>query len=744
MEIEPVAEGVVVKIYKKLLAPESSQSVLYPMGASLFSPDGKQLLMRKEQKLQVVDVQTGAVVVTLQPSVRNSWSATYSPDGSRIAVVVESPQEPTHIVICAADTGKILQTLVTPPAQQPKVAPKRKGKEEEDDSWKRELGNNAWLSFSPDGNQLVAQNATRAVWVWDLHNQALRYHAAGSLKKDSSGIGMPLLVRESGEWVQVDAKGRLHLMRLSSTGKGTGPASVMLPLQDYMANLSKLLLLSFSPDGKQLLLAWEDQVLLADAQTGERLWEISVPRWRTAGYSADGQTLALAYGNNKLLLLQASTGKVLYAWDTVPTPRPVLLENIQRLSFSPDGTLLATCTENRFVDAKDNTDVTQLWETKTGRLVSTWSHNAPTFAWAGLSADGKKAMATLDDNTLRVWDVASGSSLFVQSGGASHFHRAAYTPEGARIVADGEDGAIRVWSVQDGVLVHTFSQSEGSLRLFHFSTDGAQLATLVDVSDDPYEPGKYRHISFWNMATGEKLPQSLQFPHLPSEEPRLLAAGSRYAWLFSGPSAVKKSQNVNSVQLLDTKGENPVVLQDPTLDTTFGFAASVLHFSVSPEGTQAAGVGNTKQLQLWDAKTGHVVHTISQTSCKQQEVEPAYSPDGTFLATVCDNAVVLRQSTDGAPKQILPFSEEVVSVTFLSPSHMMVSGETEVAVFAQKDSGWKQDWKKPLPTHKNGFPENRVSAAQDGSVLLLRGSRELQVVNGATGDVIQTISMPSS
>lgn len=738
MATNPVGEGeeqkALVKIYRNPPATENPPPGGYPMGASLFSPDGNNILTRKDNKLQVVDLKKGTAIVTLEPVVTEHWSATYSPDGHRIAVVTTDPStDLLYIALCKSDTGEVVKKLV-PPKQQPN----------DDDAWKKELERTARVSFSADGKQLAAQNTTQAVWVWDLTTYELLYQTAGFLSRPDKEMGMPLLLSpQDGALIEVDAARQLHFTRVLGKGK---KGDRVLPRSRYLAEANAPLLVSFSPDGDQFLLGWENQVIVGQTKTGLQLFQVEVPRFRihTAGYSKDGKTLAIVYGNNSVLMLHGTTGEVVGQWDTVSTSthRSLLLENIRRLSFSPDGKQLVTWTQNPFPDAKDSTDVTQVWEASSGKLLSTWSQQSPTFAWATLSADGKQVMATLDDNTLRVWDVESGQPVFTQSGGASHFHRAAYTPDGTRIVADGEDGMVRVWNAQNGTLAYSLGHSEGSLRFFHVSQEGSQLVTLLDVSDDPYISGKYNTINFWNAATGKKLSQSIPLVQISSQEPQVFLDGSRYAYVFSQHSLVEKNQKISLVKLVDPE-KNEITLRDPDRDAD-GRAASVVQFAISPDGTQGVTLGSTNKLHIWDTKEGRVLHSLVQEPCGDLDVNPAYSTDGTQFATVCNQTLTLRQATDGASKQTLSFPEKIASVAFFAANHLALSGQTEVAVFVRKDSGWEQIWKKPLPARREGVSEERVGVAKEGNNLLMRGPKELQVVNGTTGDVIQTIPMPVS
>ena len=64
-----------------------------------------------------------------------------------------------------------------------------------------------------------------------------------------------------------------------------------------------------------------------------------------------------------------------------------------------------------------------------------------------VSRDGKLALGTAADGTLRVWDVASQATVRILRGHGGRVYDCAFSPDGKLALSASGDGTLRLWDV---------------------------------------------------------------------------------------------------------------------------------------------------------------------------------------------------------------------------------------------------------------------------------------------------------
>ncbi|XP_037085712.1 transcription initiation factor TFIID subunit 5-like [Pollicipes pollicipes] len=183
---------------------------------------------------------------------------------------------------------------------------------------------------------------------------------------------------------------------------------------------------------------------------------------------------------------------------------------VHGVSFSPDRTLLLTCSEDGTIRLWSLQTWTCLvcykghifpvWDVRFSphghyfcsgghdRTVRLWAtdHHQPLRVMAGHYADvdcvefhpnSNYVASGSSDRSVRVWDVSNGSCVRVLTGHKDTVYALAFSPDGRFLVSSGADSAVLCWDLASGQLLSALAQHTDTVYSLQFSRDGAVLAS---------------------------------------------------------------------------------------------------------------------------------------------------------------------------------------------------------------------------------------------------------------------------
>ncbi len=255
--------------------------------------------------------------------------------------------------------------------------------------------------FSPDGQYAISGGKDQRVVLWDLATGDMVRHFTGHTESINSVAFSP----DGKTILSGSADHSITLWDIETE-------EIIWSAKQHAKSVRSV---AFSPDGTKVISGGEDAAIrLWDSQTGESLWDV---------YYADPQPVdSTVFSPDGRMILAASGDRILL-WDIETQKQSGQFighqETVTSVAFSPDG--------KRILSGSADTTI-KLWEAATGRLLRTFSGHTGEVTSVAFSRDGLTCLSGSQDKTMKLWEVATGKTLRTFSGHRHWVNSVAFFP----------------------------------------------------------------------------------------------------------------------------------------------------------------------------------------------------------------------------------------------------------------------------------------------------------------------------
>jgi WD40 repeat protein len=452
----------------------------------------------------------------------------------------------------------------------------------------------------------------------------------------------------------------------------------------------------FLADGKRVLSASQDEVILWNAQDGSIIKQLSLGSFRPEAitFNKDGSLVAVAdnstYDLIHVHIYGVATGTETRTINIRPPasapqpasgsssdqpPRPVYID-VTAMAFGLDGRRLATVHNQRSV---------KLWDLTNGTEVRDFSEGDTIILDAALSDDGTQLACGRLDGTTPVWDTDSGRRLFILGGHNSAVSQVVFSRD--RIATASWDQSAKVWDARTGVESFTIRGHANWVTGVAISRSGGSIATsswdgtakIWDGYGQGIIPKRVDGGPHWlegvafhpngRSVADARTDESVWVWSINGDFPEATFSGERFVAYNNDGSLIATRgarDKANLLQVFNAHGNN----DEPKL-VYRGHTASVNSTAFRPHSTQLASASSDGTVKVWDDQ-GKEVFTCRGHSAGVADL--VYSADGQWIVSGgFDKTLRVWDADSGKPVRVFQGHPGSVTSVAVSTDKSMVA-----------------------------------------------------------------------
>ena len=344
--------------------------------------------------------------------------------------------------------------------------------------------------------------------------------------------------------------------------------------------------LTFSPDGKRLIVKSSIGLWVYDTHTGTELDFVPGDQSNILGLSPNANIYVSRDTDNTVSVRNITDGSVISTLQGETT-------DIKHTIVSHDEDIIVSKIGNEIL----------AWDLGTGSIKRSIKLEVEWISDVALSPDGTTIASRSwnpDSYHLELWDVATGTLIRTLSRYARYMDDVLFTPDGKTIITSGET-SVQLWDVSAGKRTINFSTPRhNSIAV---SPNGETIATVGQ-----------KGLHLWDLATGEYIKHLGQ--HL----------WGIYNVAFSPDGTTLASSGRDELYLWDVESGTRKM-------SVKGHTSAIGGVAISPDGSVLA-TSNWPHINLWNPITGEHKHFIYGRGHHSYHFDLVYSPDGNILVSL--------------------------------------------------------------------------------------------------------------
>jgi WD40 repeat protein len=536
------------------------------------------------------------------------------------------------------------------------------------------------VGFSADGKRLLATSVVEGnsiVWDAETGNLLREFRIAKKLYSAAlSPDGKSVLTGADPISLWDVASGKV--IREFRTGK---------VFDDYFRPWR----VTFSPDGRSVLIAGDSDALVYDLQPGGR--RRAIPDFfpdlgRPERFSGDGKRI-LWSKDGTLISMDVASGKKLA---TLAAPKEMF-----HAVLSHNGKRVLTMTP--YVRDYEASRTVICWDVDTGKKMHTFAgHKGPIESLA-FSQDGEHALVGLDNATV-LYEVESG-----KKGGS--------VPWGSLAVAFSPDGlrafnGVVLWDIHTGQMIRNFARPTSAVKSVFWTPNRKKVIA-----------GGWEATAIWDMEIG-RLHRTLNYPLVL---PRSAALSPDGRYLFMGKGFTDWRINV---------------LWDLEHDRQLKFPEGVHELGVaafSPDGKAVVTPWHKNSALLWELESAKPLKTF--VGHEEEISAVAFSQSGKQILTGSGKTAILWDVEKEQALRTLRGDHQGITVVRFRPDgkQVLTGCYYRTPILWETESGKKirmlpQDYEAPIATHWAIFSPDGKQVVSDRYVWDSESGQKLCDIKG--------------